>query len=151
MRKNSNQVQLIIEPYPDNYNGYEFITLIRYNDENYLNIVDNIINKTVQSYVLDFCQSSSVREDLIIDVARNWYESKNYIKHPLSIEMSRLGINEYASPILRNFPLDFITRVIGPLPEYPMSGAIKLRRRKRKSIPSYMEFVDKRFTDQIEV
>jgi hypothetical protein len=134
MRKSLYSVPLIVEPHPVEYTGYKFITLIRYNDENTINIVDNIVNKNIHTYVLDLCGPSEVSETDFVDIAFNWHESGNYLKYPLSIEISMLGYSHVANKILRSFPLDFVTRIIGPVTEYPMSGYSNCRKRKKKSI-----------------
>lgn len=137
------QFPLIIEEHPNNYNGYEFITLVNYIDKRYLCIIDNVTKKHIVSYVLDSCAVNNVCEKEVIDIAYEWYtdESKNY---PISIEFSRLGISEDMSSILRLFSIDYVTRVIGPLPKYDMTGPIKVRKRKRKPIPANMEYTVKR-------
>lgn len=133
MRRPTNNVPLIVEPHPETYNGYKFITLIRYNDDNTINIIDNVVNKTLHTYVLDLCGPAEVNELKFIDIAVNWYESGNYKNHPLSIEFSRLDWSSNANKILRVFPLDYVTRIIGPVNEYPMGGYTKCRKRKKRS------------------
>jgi hypothetical protein len=137
-------IPLVVETYPDDYNGYEFITLIRYNDKNYLNIVDNVINNTIISYVLDYCQPAQISEEFIIDIAHEWFLT-NKDKHPISIEFSKRGIVLETSKILRCFPIDYVARVIGPLPNYKMGGAYKVRKRKKKPIPIGVEIIEKLF------
>lgn len=134
---------LTIESYPDDYDGYEFITLIRYNDENFLNIVDNVINNSIITYVLDLCPQHNVNEEAIINIAYEWYTT-NRNEYPISIEFNKRGMSIEASKILKCFPIDYVSRVIGPLPEYKMKGVYKIRRRKRKVIPAGMHFVDNR-------
>lgn len=133
MRRSSNSVPLIIEPHPVDYTGYKFITMIRYNDTNTINVVDNIINKSIYAYVLDLCGPAEVDENAFIEIARDWYYSENFKKHPLSIEFSRLNWSSHANKILRVFPMDYITRIIGPVYEFPMSGYSRCRKRKKKS------------------
>jgi len=143
MKRFSGKYPLIVEPYPEDYNKqYEFITLIKYNDENSLNIVDNVCNKQVITYVLDYCKAANVNEENIIQVAQNWYYN-NRDKYPISIEFSKLNMAKETQKILRCFPIDYISRIIGSLPEYKMDGPIKIKKRKRKSIPKNMEFINK--------
>lgn len=135
------QIPLIVEPYPEDYTGYKFITLIRYNDINYLNIVDNVINNTINSYVLDLCSPNNIKEEYIIDIAHDWF-SNNYSKYPISLEFSKRGLGDEFGKIFRSFPLDYVTRVIGILPEFKMTS-YKIRKRKKKNIPNGIEFIDK--------
>lgn len=133
MRRASNSVPLIIEPHPPTYTGYKFITMIRYNDENTINVVDNIINKSIHTYVLDLCGPAEVDESKFIDLAHNWYSSGNYKNYPLSVEFSKVGWSATSNRILRVFPIDYVTRIIGPVAEFPMSGYSKCRKRKKRS------------------
>lgn len=135
-------IPLTIETYPENYDGYEFITLIRYNDENFLNIIDNVINNTIITYVLDLCPANNINEESIINVAYSWF-TNNSKKYPISIEFNKRGIAAETSKILRCFPIDYVSRIIGPLPEYKMTGAYKIRKRKKKSIPPGLQVVEK--------
>jgi hypothetical protein len=143
IKKLSQKHPLIVEAHPDDYEGYEFITLIRYNDVNYLTIVDNTDKKFINCYVLDFCKTVDLKEDVIIDIAERWYEDSRDA-YPVSIEFSKLGITEDMSKILRSFTMDFVTRVIGPLPFFSMKGTIKVRKRKRKPVPEGVKIVQKK-------
>lgn len=142
MKKN-NSIPLITEPHPDGYEGYPFLTLIRYNDENYLNIIDNVINKQIVGYNLDMCTAVNINELALISIAEDWFYSDLHKKYPLSVEISKLGLAGSLSPILRCYPTEFVTRVIGPLPQYQMGGAFKTKRKKKKSIPPELELIDK--------
>jgi hypothetical protein len=135
----SKDFPLIVEKHPENYKGYEFITLIHYGDKKYLNIVDNVNKKHISTYVLDLCVVNNVDEQKVIDIAYEWYINENK-QYPISIEFSKLGMSEEMNKIMKLFSIEFITRVIGPLPQYEMNDTIKIRKRKRKKIPSNMEF-----------
>ncbi len=138
-------VPLITEPHPDGYNGYPFLTLIRYNDENHLNIIDNVVNKQIIGYNLDLCAAAGIDELAVVKLAAEWFYSERHKKIPLSIEFSRLGYASQMSTIIRCYPTEFVTRVIGPLPEYKMSGVFKSKKKKKKPIPPEIEFRDNRF------
>lgn len=142
MKKLGGKFPLIVEPHPEDYNGYEFITLVRYNDEDYLNIIDNMCNKQIITYVLDYCGPANVDEQLIVNIAQEWYHN-NKENYPISVEFSKLNLAEHTTKILRYFPIDYVSRVIGPLPAYNMQGPIKEKRRKRRSIPKNIEYVNR--------
>ncbi len=126
-------VPLIIENYPPDYNGYKFISVIKYNDINTLNIIDNVKNKNIHTYVLDLCKAENVEEDFLIKVAENWYNT-NRDEYPLSIEFSKLGVSSIVNKILRVYPIDYVTRIIGYVSQFPMSGTKEIRRKRRKNI-----------------
>ena len=143
MKKISKKYPLIVEAHPEDYNGYDFITLIRYNDANYLTIVDNTDKKFISCYVLDLCKTTNISEEKIIDITQNWYDvSKD--SYPISIEFSKLGLTAEMSKILRSFSIDFVTRVIGPLPHFSMKGVEKIRKRKRKTVPEGIRIIQKK-------
>lgn len=124
---------LIIEPHPEGYTGLPFITLIQYRKEPILVIVDNVWDGAVQAYVLDLCGPEQVNETLLLEAAVDWYGSGGPRPVvPFSIALSRDGVSTLASKVYRSLRLDFITRVIGPLPTYDMSEATSIKRRKRR-------------------
>lgn len=129
----SKKFPLVVEPHPNDYFGYEFLTLIRFNDESSLNIIDNVSKKYIHTYVVDLCGPESVDEEALINVANEWYHS-NGKRYPISIEFSRRNMVEETSKILRAYPLDYVSRVIGPLTYFNMGGPIRVRKRKRKLI-----------------
>lgn len=137
-RTRANAVPLIIEEHPDNYNGYPFITLIQYRNQHVLAVIDNMTPKKIKAYVLDLCGPAKVDEEEIINVASEWYEF-DYERHPISIEFSKRGLSNYVSPIYREFNVDFVTRIIGPVPRFDMSTIHSIKRRRRKLIPPGIE------------
>lgn len=142
MRKISQKYPLIVEAHPEDYDGYPFITLIRYNDENHLTIVDNMDKKFIDCYVLDLCKNSNINEQEFIEFAQLWHENYSS-QYPLSIEISKNGLTSKYSTILKSFSIDYISRVIGPLPFFKMKGVEKVRKRKRKPIPDGVKVVQK--------
>lgn len=142
MKKHLNFQPLIVEEHPKDYNGYEFITLIKYNDQNFLTIVDNITSDRVIAYVLDFCPNMNIDEENIIKIANHWYENHR-ANYPISIEFFKQNVAHDMSKVVRCFSTDFIVRVIGPIYKYNMKGPTKVKRRKKKSIPDGIELIDR--------
>lgn len=132
------RVSLIVEQHPETYSGYPFITLIQYKSQHVLSIIDNSDNKTIRAFVLDLCGPENVNEERIIAVASEWYEHDR-LKHPISIEFSKRGMTSDVSRIYRTFNTDSIVRVIGPVVNFPMDNIIKVKRRKRRELPSGIE------------
>lgn len=133
-RTKNNEAPLIIEDHPEEYDGYPFITLIQSVRATYLTIVDNMEKNTLGVFVLDLCAPEQVNEKRIVELAVDWYEH-NRAKYPISIEFSKNGITFETSKIYRTFNADYITRIIGPVPKFPMSEPISVRRRKKKALP----------------
>ena len=126
-------VPLIVEPHPRDYNGFPFITLIQYRNQPMLVIVDNATDEVIRAFVLDMCGPERVDEEVIISAAAEWYET-NKEKFPISIEFSRRGMTAVTSRIYRALNVEFVSRIIGPLPKYPMSAVKSIKRRRRKPI-----------------
>jgi hypothetical protein len=144
----SKKFPLVIEEHPSDYDGYEFITLVRYNDKTYLNIIDNVTKKYIYGYVIDLCGPEGFDEETLINVACEWFYA-NGDRYPISIEFSKRDMTELSQRILRVFTVDYVTRVIGPLPQFNMNGPTKVRKRKKKEVPKGVEVVRKRIITSV--
>lgn len=144
MKKKSegNPVPLIVEPHPADYDGYPFITLIQYRKQHVLTLVDNADDDTIKHFVLDLCGPTRVNEERLIEVATNWWENSKD-KYPISVEFSKLGMTAEVGAIYRKFPIEYVTRIIGPLPRFDMGENANVKRRKRKSVPDGVRIVNK--------
>lgn len=131
-------VPLIVEPHPKDYSGFPFITLIQYRKNPMLAIVDNVDEESLRVYVLDMCGPEHVDEETVIRVAAEW-AAENRANYPISIEFSRRGMTPMTSKIYRALSIEFVSRIIGPVPTYPMGTVKSIKRRRRKSIPSGVE------------
>lgn len=145
--KRGNPHPLIVEPHPENYNGYPFITLIQYRKEHSLNIVDNADDKAIKVYVLDMCGPAQINEEILIAAAHEWYQSGEYQVVPVSIAFSRAGLAPQAMKIYRSLNVEFVTRVIGPLPKFEMKKVRSIKRRRRKPIPQGVQLIKNRPID----
>lgn len=137
-RIRGNPIPLIVEKHPPEYKGYPFITLIQYKDQDFLVIIDNCDDKTIDAYVLDMCGPENVDEEHLIEIVYPWWEERRE-NFPISFEFSRLEITNEVSKIFRSFHIEYVTRVIGPLPFFDMGEATKIKRRKKKPIPDGIE------------
>ena len=129
---------LIVEPHPVDYTGFPFITLIQYRKLPMLAIVDNADESVLRVFVLDLCGPEGIKEEDIIAVASDWYDN-NRSNYPISIEFSRKGIVSSTSKIYRALNIEFVSRVIGPVPKYPMNDVKSIKRRRRKPLPIGVE------------
>ena len=129
---------LIVEPHPADYTGFPFITLIQYRKSPMLAIVDNADDSVMRVFVLDLCGPEGVKEEELIAIASDWYDN-NRSNYPISIEFSRKGIVQSTSKIYRALNIEFVSRVIGPVPKYPMSDVKSIKRRRRKPLPVGVE------------
>ncbi|TFG96110.1 hypothetical protein E4H12_11805 [Candidatus Thorarchaeota archaeon] len=129
---------LVVEPYPRDYSGLPFLTLIQFRKQPMLVIIDNVNDQAIKAYVLDLCGPEHVNEEKVIGAAQEWFEKDN-INFPVSIEFSRRGMTEETSRIYRTFDVEFVSRVIGPAPEFPMGVIKSVKRRRRKAVPQGVE------------
>lgn len=139
--KRNSQPPLIVEQHPKEYDGYPFITLIQFKTEHILCIVDNADETTINAYVLDLCGPTQTSEEDIINVAAEWFSRAS--SYPLSIEFSKRGMSEQTQHLYKTFHTEFVTRVIGPLPSYPMLSVSKVKRRRKKPISPTIEVKQK--------
>lgn len=146
MKRLQNVLPLKPEPHPENYTGYKFLSLVNFADISYICIVDNVLNNEIVSYVLDlfpkvYEQNIQELEVNFIDIASNWYQHSRH-KYPLSIEISRRGMSGVYNRIIQRYPIDNVTRVIGPLPTYNMGPPVKIKKRKLKKLSSGITIVN---------
>jgi len=135
--KTNSEFPIKVEKHPPDYTGYDFITLIKYNEEVNLTIIDNVYKKHIDAYCLDLCAPTDIDERIIIKVANYWY-NVNINSYPISIEFSKRGLAEQSSKILKSYPVDHISRIIGPVvPQFYMGNPKKVRKRKRKQPKDY--------------
>lgn len=137
-KKTGTAIPLIVEDHPENYQGYPFITLIQYRKQFVLTILDNSDETNIRGYVLDLCGPEQVNEELLLTVASEWYDSHRR-QYPVSVEFSRKGIARETSKLYRTYSVEFVTRVIGPLPRFEMTEIQRVKRRKRRPIPQGIE------------
>jgi hypothetical protein len=139
--KRGNPYPLIVEPHPETYTGYPFITLIQYRKRHSLNIVDNSDDKAIRAYVLDLCGPADVNEELLITAAHEWSQSEECGTVPISIAFARLGIAGETSKVYRSLNTEFVTRVIGPLPKFDIEQTRSVKRRRRKPVPAGVQII----------
>lgn len=136
------KAKLIIEDHPKDYTGHPFITLIEYNGEKFLTIIDNYNKKTVSAYILDSCDIKKVSIVKLLDVVEKWFNDDEK-QYPVSIEFARLGLLEEFGSVNQQFTTGYVTRVIGPFPQYDMGRPSKVKKRKKKELPDNIEYVSK--------
>lgn len=131
--------KLVPEEYPENYNGYRFISLIKYMDKPQITIIDNIINDVIHAYVLDECQPANLDERVIVSHGKTWYDDFSHLI-PFSVYLSRNNVVEYSN-IVKCFPVDYVSRVLGPLFVFNMGNPTKIKRKRKKDIPDNIEIL----------
>lgn len=147
MKRLQNIIPLKPESHPDGYTGYKFLTLLMtYNNDSFICIVDNVNNNEITAYVLDlfpkaYDQNVAELEVSIIQKAEHWYRNKSML-HPFSVELSISGHSNTFNKILKRFPIENITRAIGPLPNYNMGSPIRIKKRKKKKLSPGIKIIN---------
>jgi len=129
--KSNSHFPIIVEDYPKDYDGCPFITLIKYNDEINLSIIDNVTKRHISAYCLDLCHPQQISELDIIKIANEWYHT-NKENYPISIEFCKKGVEFITSKIIKAYSIDYVSRLIGPVFVFEMNNPVKTRKRKRK-------------------
>lgn len=138
MKRVNNVTPLIVEPHPQQYDGYDFLTLIQYSKTNLLTAIDEVDDRNVHVYVFDLCGPENVKHLEILNILSELYPLTIEKKQPLSVIISQRGYIDLFAPIHRTLNLDFISRVVGPFPKYIETNKSTTKRRKRKDIPHYL-------------
>lgn len=141
-RSRGNAIPLIVQDHPEEYTGYPFVSVIQHRNQHVLSIIDNADDKIIQAFVLDFCGPEEVDEWMVINVTSTWFYTHKH-RYPLSFEFSRLNLTNQVSKIYRTYNVEFVTRVIGPLPHYEMEEIYSVKRRRRKAVPTGVEIRQK--------
>jgi len=123
---------IIREDHDENYTGKPYFTLVMYQQNPYIVLVDNYINKTINGFVLDYCEVYSIDITNIIKIADEWWEDG--CSQPFSIFASQHKLSETIQPIFKTFPEEFVNRAIGPLPKFEMNIIFNVKRRKHREI-----------------
>lgn len=125
------QPDLIIESHPDDYTGLPFLTLVKFHEEHLLCIVDNIDLKTIRAYVIDYCQSCDVDENVLLNLANDWWHDVDMKMIPFSFYVSKKGFAVQLSPVYREFTISHVMRIVGPVPYYEMVELSGIKKRKK--------------------
>jgi hypothetical protein len=136
------KIQLVPENYPENYNGYRFVSLIKYNEKSQITIIDNVISDNIHAFVLDECQALNLDETTLITYAEDWFNKDSH-RIPFSIFLSKNNVGAEYYRTIKCFPLDFVSRVLGPLFCFNMGNPLKVKRKRKKDIPDNVEIVYK--------
>lgn len=127
------KVPIIVERHPEEYDGYEFVSLIQFNDDYVLSVVENIVGNQIICYSLDRCPAEDVDEAEFISVVKQWFYNTDRCK-PLSLFLALDNSSHNFGNILRYYNLDFVSRIIGPVFRFP-TGTTKVKKRKKKTVP----------------
>ena len=109
-----------------------YLSLVEYKRENYLCVIDNITPSVIGAYVLDYAEQENVQVDQFLSVTTQWFYGRSE-RHPLSVEIARLGLTSYVAPIFRTFDTTYVARIVGQAFIY--EGINKSRVRRRRVVP----------------
>ena len=128
---------LTVENVVDKVNLF-YLSLIEYKRENYLSIIDNINDREVSAYILDFAKQSDEDIKLFFSIANDWFYRSSH-KYPLSFEISKHNLTSKYASIYRTLDVGYISRIIGNPFNYNVSESSKVKRRKIVPVPQSIE------------
>lgn len=123
---------IVREEHCKEYTGKPYFTLVMYQNYPYIVLVDNYINKTINGFVLDYCEAYSINMNDIIKVAEIWWNDGCI--QPFSILASQHNLSEIIQPLFKTFPEEHVNRAIGPLPIFEMNVVYNIKRRKHREV-----------------
>lgn len=134
-RLKNKPMPLVIEPHSSDIQIPQYGTYIQFKDTDIFAIVDNVDDNHILCYVVDFCGPEQVEVDLLLKYGALWWEyNQTNDICPFSVYISREGVAEQLKNVHRTYHVDSVTRVVGPLPHFPLSSDIPKKRRKLKAI-----------------
>lgn len=120
-----------------------YMSLIEYKREEYICVIDNIKSSEIDAYVLDFADQHDIDVQNFLQVVTRWFYAKSDT-HPLSVEIAKHGLTEWAAPIFRTFDSTYVSRIVGHGFAYDAMAKAKVRRRRVVPLPEGIEVVLKK-------
>ena len=115
-----------------------FLSLVEYKREQYLCVVDSIKPAELSVYVLDYAEQQDIDLKKFLSFTTHWFYS-NSENFPLSIQLARSGLTEWASPMFRTFDTTYVSRIIGQAFYITPIQKTKVKRRRVIPIPEGIE------------
>jgi hypothetical protein len=111
-----------------------YLALLEYKREIYLCIIDNMSPDEIGAYVLDYAEQENIPIREFLSAVTLWFY-KSSEKHPLSVELARLGLTEALAPIYKIFDTTYVSRIVGNAFSYEGLSKSKVKRRRVIPIP----------------
>jgi hypothetical protein len=137
---------LIIEEVSDAGNLH-MLSMLEHRRNRYLVIVDNILEDELYAYVLDYAQQEGIDLNAFIKIAEQWVQSG--VDHPLSFELSKLGLSGITQPIYKTFALAHVTRLVGRGFSIDLRTPVRVKRRRVPLIQPMIEIRPKALVRQL--
>jgi hypothetical protein len=128
---------LVVETVIDKANMF-YLSLIEYKRDNYLSIIDNIGDREISAYILDFAHQKDIDIKNFFSIANNWFY-RNSHKYPLSFEISKLNLTHKYSSLYKTLDTGFIARIVGNPFTFNVTESQKVKRRKIVPLPTSVE------------
>lgn len=118
--------------------NYLFLSLVEYKREVYLCVINDIKPSEIGAYVLDYADQSGVNIQQFLEATTRWFYSKSD-QHPLSVELAKYGLTNWASGMFRTFDTTYVSRIVGHGFAYDAMEKSKVRRRRVVALPAGIE------------
>jgi hypothetical protein len=106
-----------------------YMSLIEYRRETFLCVIDNIGESEITAYTLDFAKQQNIDVGDFLSLCNIWFYKSSH-KYPLSFEIARLGLTERLSPMMRNYEINNVSRIIGVPFTFGFEAKPKIKRRR---------------------
>lgn len=133
-----------------NNSNHLYLSIVEYKRETYLCLIDNIKSAEIGAYVLDYAGQSGVDVYEFLEIATRWFYGKSE-EHPLSLELARHGLTEWASGMYRTFDTTYVSRIVGQGFAYDRMEKSKVRRRRVVALPAGIEVRLKKDGSKLEL
>lgn len=120
---------LYAEPHAAGYTGHQFLTLIQFRNNDVLAIVDTRTDSELRCYVLDMCSPTETDMMLLLQHAIEWHEDSPDV--PFSIYLTLHDCEDQFIKVLRSYNVEYITRVVGRVPDV-LPNMIEPKKRRRR-------------------
>lgn len=96
--------------------NYPFISKIYLPNEEYHCIVDNMYNKWIKGYILNYSFAETFDDEHILNITLNWYNNNH--EKPISLLYERMGIKLEMEKYFKSFHINKIVKIQGPVFSY---------------------------------
>jgi hypothetical protein len=111
-----------------------YLSLVEYKRETYLCVIDNITPDSIGAFVLDYAEQENMEIKSFLSIVTKWFYSSSD-RHPLSVEIAKLGITEQVAPIYRSFDTSYVSRIVGNAFSFDKLQKNKVKRRRVIPVP----------------
>lgn len=132
---------LIVDNVEENHNLF-LLSVVEYRRTEYVCIIDNITQAELRVYIIDQHHPEALSTEELISEAIHWYYHASAL-HQFSVYLASKELAHLATPLLRTFDINGVSRVVGKAFHFPGLTKVKVKRRKvlpiQEGIPIFLK------------